>query len=314
MAEKSMEEEIDGTRSWQDDCAQETEEPKEPAKGDEAKPEEGKPEGAQEPEGGEVPKGDGEGEPEKRGEQEPKKPEDPKGDRKDYFNDGHTPQGIQKRFSEFTRKVRGLEDEVAALKAENEKLKSQKPAKSRADYANDEDWMKGVVDERVGSAVAQALSEERERVAMENSRRTFEKNEDEARSNVTDYDEVMSSDVGRLDVDKETMKYVLDSSVGPMIQYTLKKIPAVRDSFLAAPVANRLAVVRGIERRLLEIRESSKKQAQQPPKQEQPQTQPPKEETPKAPAIRAPQQAKVVPSNKLDPATCSMDEWMENGD
>lgn len=323
MAEKSMEDEVYGTETWAERKAREEGSASQPETqpGGEGGQETG---GGQPGEGGaatddKVPQGDGEkpgegnqgGEPGKGPAAEPPRGEDGP----EYGKDGHTPKGVQQRFSKMSRKIHEQDAEIASLRAQLAKLQPppQGP-KSREECANDEEWVKGVVDHGVEAAVQSALAKERERVAFENSRANFGKNEEDVRTRVPDYDEVMDSDVGNLDVDRATMKYILDSAEGPMIQYTLKKIPSVREQFLAAPVANRLAVVQGIERRLVELKEdaSKKTQAAQPqpaaqPKQQQPQRQePPK---PAAPEIRAPMDVKAPPSGAPDPATCSFEEW-----
>lgn len=319
MAEKSMEDEVYGTETWAEKKAREESAERQGGQpgGATVEPEKEQPgEGGGSPEK-KVPKG--EGEPEvgggraDEGGQEPAEPAAGDAGGPEYGKEGHTPKGVQQRFSKMSRKIHEQEAEIASLKAQVAKLQPppQGP-KSREECANDEEWVKGVVDHGVEAAVQSALAKERERVAFETSRANFGKNEDEVRSRVPDYDEVMDSDVGNLDVDRATMKYILDSAEGPMIQYTLKKIPAVREQFLAAPVANRLAVVQGIERRLVELKKdaSKKNQAAQPQPAAQPQQtqrqEPPK---PAAPEIRAPMDVKAPPSNAPDPATCSFEEW-----
>lgn len=301
MAGKSMEEEIDAIETFADAGA--PEEPKEEAPKEE-KPEEKKPE---EPETKEEP-----GKPEEKKEEVP--PEEPKEERQDYGKEGHTPKGVQQRFSEFSRQVRGLKDENAQLKAEIEKLKQAQPKeqpKGRDQFQTDEEWIDYRASLKARDMFEAMRNEEREKAEMDAARAEYFKTEEAARLKMDDFDEVMAANVN-LPVDRETFMYVMRSPQGAMIQYTLRKVEAVRNQFLAAPAEGKLAVIKGIENRLNEL--EKQKQAQPPAQQPPTPPQAPQQEPPKAPEIRMPQQARTVPARKPDPATCSMDEWMEYGD
>jgi hypothetical protein len=302
MAGKSMEEEIDAIETFADTRV--TEEPKEePPK--EERPEEAKPE--------DPPKEEPE-KPEEKREEVP--PGEPREERQDYGKEGHTPKGVQKRFSDFSRQVRGLKDENAQLKAEIEKLKQGQPKeqpKGRDQFQTDEEW----IDYRAGLKAREMFEtmkkEADERAEMDAARTEYFKAEEAARLKVDDFDDVMATQVD-LPVDKATYMYVMKSPQGAMIQYTLRKIEAVRNQFLAAPQEGKLAVIKGIENRLNEL--EKQRQAQPPAQQATPPAPPqvPAQEPPRAPEIREPQPPRTVPARRLDPATCSMDEWMENGD
>lgn len=299
MAEKSMEEEIDAIETFAD-----TSVPEEPGKEQpkDEMPEEAKPE--------EPPKEE-QGKPVETKEEVP--PEEPKEGRQDYGKDGHTPKGVQQRFSEFSRQVRGLRDENAQLKAEIEKLKAAQPKeqpRGRDQFATDEEWIDHVAGIKAQQIVEQAMARERENAEMESARKEYLKSEDEARLKVDDFDEVMSTQVN-LPVDRETFLHVMKSPRGAMVMYTLRKIEAVRNQFLAAPKEGKLAVIKNIEKRLEEIeKQPAPRQQATPPAQPQA----PVQEQPKAPEIRQPQQPRSVAPRRPDPATCSMDEWMEFGD
>ena len=324
MADKSMEEEIDALETFSGKMTEDRPEepPKEDPK-DEPKKEEVPPEAKPEEPPAEEPVGDGgdqdkdkvpedkpgtpDGQPEER-------PDKPKDDRNDFGKDGHTPKGVQQRFSEFSRQVRGLKEENASLRAEIEELKKSRPKeqpKGRDQFATDEEWVNHVAGIKAAEIVAQKMAEASEREEIKSAEREFEKSEEAARTKFQDYDDVMSSEVN-LPVDRDTYMYVMRSPKGAEIQYTLRKIEAVRNGFLAAPNEGKLAFIKGIEQRLYQI---EKQQKEQPPAKPQdvPPAQPPKETQP-TPNIRQPQSPRAVPSRRPDPATCSMDEWMEYGD
>lgn len=316
MAEKSMEEEIDALETFSGTIPEDRPEepPKEEPKKEEVPPETKPEDGAEDKGGQETDRKPDEahGNPEGKPEERPEKPEE---DRKDFGKDGHTPKGVQQRFSEFSRQVRGLKEENASLRAEIEELKKSKPKeqpKGRDQFATDEEWINHLAGVRAEEIVAQKMAEAREQEELKSAKSEFAKSEESARARLQDYDEVMSTEFN-LPVDRETYMYVMRSPKGAEINYTLRKIESVRNGLMAAPKEGKLAYIKGIERHLYEI---EKQQKEQPPARqpEIPPAQPPAKEPTPAPVIRQPQPVRAVPSRRPDPATCPMEEWMEYGD
>ncbi len=305
---KSMEEEIDGL-DLEKNFTGETEEvkeetPKEPEH-KEHEPDAGKPE---EPKGAED-KADGE--------PERKEPEQKGSDQ--FGVKGHTPKGVQERINALSRSNREQKEQIARLTAQLESFRKDlpKPAeKTRDDFATDEEWIDYRAERKAREMVEKMRSDEIENYEIEQAHDSFRKSEEDARTKLIDYDDVMSMDVN-LPVDRDTYLYVNRSPMGAMVLYTLKKVDAVRNQFLMTPDAGKLAFVKQVEERIRQISEQSaqQRQQQQPPQTTtvpQAQDAPPPAQ-PKA-ALKAPMETRHVVARGLDPATCSMDEWMENGD
>lgn len=303
---KDMEEEIDGLDLEKGYTGEKEHVEAEPRKEPESK------EPGQEPDGAkETPK------------EEPEKPEDggkgdgQKGpDSKDQFGvKGHTPKGVQERINELSRSNRELREQNARILAELEGFRKGLPKpkeKTRDDFANDEEWIDYRAEKKAREMVEKMRSDEIENYEIEQAEDSFRKSEEDARGRLDDYDYVMSMDVN-LPVDRDTYMYVRKSPLGADVLYALKKIETVRNQFLMTPDAGKIAFVKQVEERIRQIREkpAQTQTPQQVPAQAQPPQQP---QPPAAPAIRQPQEARHPVSRGLDPATCSMQEWMDNGD
>lgn len=309
---KSMEEEIDGLdlegnftgeKETVEDTPKGTEE-KEPEKQKEPVAEGDA--GKEPPEGGAKPK-----------EPEPKEPEQKGSDQ--FGVKGHTPKGVQERINALSRSNRELKEQNARILAELESFRKGLPQpkeKTRDDFATDEEWIDYRAERKAREMVESMRTKEREESEMREAETSFRKSEEDARKRLDDYDDVMSMDVN-LPVDRDTYLYVNRSPMGAMVLYTLKKVDAVRNQFLMTPEAGKLAFVKQVEERIRQISEQSAQQRQQqPPPQTtavpQAQDAPPPAQ-PKA-ALKAPMETRHGVARGLDPATCSMDEWMENGD
>lgn len=219
---------------------------------------------------------------------------------KDGFGkEGHTPKGVQQRFSEFSRKLRMEREENARLKQRLEAIEKSLPKpkeKTREDFANDEEWINHLATARAEEIISKRMAEYAEAQEQAPLEQAYAKAEDEARSRMPDYDDVMSEQVN-LPANKETYLHIKSSQYGPMIVYTLKKIEAVRNQYLATPETGRLAFVKSVENRLKEIQTKASSQTQQA-----------------KPQIRQPMVAQRTVPRRLDPSTCSMEDWMNNGD
>jgi hypothetical protein len=285
----------------------------------------------------ETPKGTEEKEPEKQKKPEPDagKPEEPKG-AEDKANDvpekkepeqkgsdqfgvkGHTPKGVQERINALSRSNRELKEQNARILAELESFRKGLPQpkeKTRDDFATDEEWIDYRAERKAREMVESMRTKEREESEMREAETSFRKSEEDARKRLDDYDDVMSMDVN-LPVDRDTYLYVNRSPMGAMVLYTLKKVDAVRNQFLMTPEAGKLAFVKQVEERIRQISEQSAQQKQQQPPQTTavpPAQAAPPPAQPKA-ALKAPMETRHGVARGLDPATCSMDEWMENGD
>lgn len=234
-----------------------------------------------------------------------------------FGNKGHTPKGVQERINDLTRSNREIKEQNARLMRELEELKKGLPQpkeKTRDDFATDEEWIDYRSELKAKAIVERERTAEKERAEMETAEANFAKTEVEAREFIPDYDEVMSREVS-IPADRASFLYAKNSPVGAMILYTLKNVDAVRNQFLMTPESGRIAFLKGVEGRLIQIRQDAEKnkgaEAQQtPPAQQTQQQEPPKP----APALKAPQQVRHPVTGRLNPATCTMDEWMENGD
>lgn len=309
---KSMEEEIDGLdlegnftgeKETVEDTPKGTEE-KEPEKPKE--PEQKGDIGKEPPDGGEKPK-----------EPEPKEPEQKGSDQ--FGVKGHTPKGVQERINALSRSNRELKEQNARILAELESFRKGLPQpkeKTRDDFATDEEWIDYRAERKAREMVEKMRSDEIENYEIEQANDSFRKSEEDARKRLYDYDDVMSMDVN-LPVDRDTYLYVRKSPLGAQILYTLKKLDSVRNQFLMTPEAGKIAFVKHVEERIRQIDEQSaqQRQQQQPPQTTavpQAKAAPPPAQ-PKA-ALKAPMETRHGVARGLDPATCSMDEWMENGD
>ncbi len=301
---KTMEEEIDGLDLEKnftgeiEDVKEET--PKEPEQ-KEPEPDAGKHEG---PEGTED-----------KAKKVPEQKEPEQKDRDPFGVKGHTPKGVQERINALSRSNREQKEQIARLTAQLESFRKDlpKPAeKTRDDFGTDEEWIDYRAEKKAREMVESMRSKEREEAEMAEAKESFSKSEEDARTKLVDYDDVMSSEVN-LPVDRDTYMYVQKSPLGATVLYTLKKIEAVRNQFLMTPDAGKIAFVKSIEERIRQIREGQPASKEQPPQAVPPQA-PPKAEEPHKPALRQPQDVRHPVSRGLDPATCSMDEWMENGD
>ena len=268
----------------------------------------------------------------KEPEQDAGKPEEPKGaddkandvpeqkepeqkDRDPFGVKGHTPKGVQERINALSRSNREQKEQIARLTAQLESFRKDlpKPAeKTRDDFGTDEEWIDYRAEKKAREMVESMRSKEREEAEMAEAKESFSKSEEDARTKLVDYDDVMSSEVN-MPVDRDTYMYVQKSPLGATVLYTLKKIEAVRNQFLMTPDAGKIAFVKSIEDRIRQIREGQPASNEQQPQAVPPQA-PPKAEEPPKPALRQPQDVRHTVSRGLDPATCSMDEWMENGD
>lgn len=308
---KTMEEEIDGldlTASFSGEGAEpsetETKQEETPAEPPKEEPKEDKPSEETKTETTEPEKG-------KEVKEPAKEPVNP------FGNKGHTPKGVQERINELTRSNREIKEQNARLMKELEELKKGLPQpkeKTRDDFATDEEWIDYRSELKAKAIVERERAAEKERAEMETAEANFAKTEVEARKFIPDYDEVMSREVS-IPADRASFLYAKNSPVGAMILYTLKNVDAVRNQFLMTPESGRIAFLKGVEGRLIQIRQDAEKnkgaEAQQtPPAQQTQQQEPPKQ----APALKAPQQVRHPVTGRLNPATCTMDEWMENGD
>lgn len=321
---KTMEDEIDGldlTASFtgnqeqdgtetRDESPKGEPDPKEPEKKEE--PGKGEPgpkgdEGKDKP-AEERPDGDGDGD---------SNPQEPPKDGK-FGVKNHTPSGVQKRINELSRSNREIKEQNARLMAELESLKKalpKEPEKTRQDFANDEEWINHLAKKQAQALFEQQRAKDLEEREIADARQSFERSEEEARRSLPDYDDVMSMQVN-LPVDRDTYMYVMKSPMGAMVQYTLKKVEAVRNQFLMTPQEGRKAFVQSIEARLNQIRsEAENKKGAAPSNNPQTATpgEPPRQE-PTAPVLKQPQDVRHPVSRVPNPATCSMDEWMEYGD
>jgi len=311
-----MEEEIDGLDLTVNYTGEKEESGQEPEdKGGKEPEEQAGPE-----KGEEGDKGDGEpedkGEPEKKDGTEPKSREDggeAKPDDKGPFGQkGHTPKGVQERINSLSRSNRELREQNEKILAELEKFKAsipKPPEKTEADFPDSKSYVNYLAEQKAREIVEAQLAKERERMEMDSLMAEYRKSEDSARKALGDYDDVVSS-VPDLKVDKDTYMYVMKSPEGAMINYTLKKVESVRNQFLMTPDAGKLAFVKGVEARLREIRQQAER-TKAAPQQTPPASTPPATQQP---MLRQPAEAKRPVSRTLNPATCSMDEWMENGD
>lgn len=245
----------------------------------------------------------------------PDKKEPEQKDRDPFGVKGHTPKGVQERINALSRSNREQKEQIARLTAQLESFRKDlpKPAeKTRDDFGTDEEWIDYRAEKKARELVESMRSKEREEAEMAEAKESFSKSEEDARAKLMDYDDVMSSEVN-LPVDRDTYMYVQKSPLGATVLYTLKKIEAVRNQFLMTPDAGKIAYVKMIEDRIRQVREGQPSRNEQPPQAVPPQA-PPKAEEPPKPALRQPQDVRHPVSRGLDPATCSMDEWMENGD
>lgn len=308
---QTMEEEIDGldlTNGFTGGEEPQETEVKEEPKNDEPKAEqEVKPE--------EPPKGPGNGE----GGESPK--EEPKDGPKDPFGvKNHTPKGVQERINELSRSNREKNEQIASLKREVEALKKsmpRPPEKTRDDFANDEEWINHLAGKRAKEMFEQETAKWREERELREANESYAKSEEGARTLIPDYDDVMSREVN-LPVDRETYMYVMKSPLGAMVNYTLRKVEAVRNQFLMTPDAGKLAFIKGVEERLRAIQsETGKQKADTPPQPQQaPQPQAVPQQEPK-PALRTPQDVRHPVSRKLnasDMSEAAVDEWVNSPD
>lgn len=308
---KTMEEEIDGldlTASFSGEGAEpsetETKPEETPAEPPKEEPKEEKPSEETNTETTEPDKG-------KEVKEPAKEPVNP------FGNKGHTPKGVQERINDLTRSNREIKEQNARLMRELEELKKGLPQpkeKTRDECANDEEWIDYRAELKAKAIIERERAAEKERAEMETAEANFVKTEDEARKFIPDYDEVMSKEVS-IPADRASFLYAKNSPVGAMILYTLKNVDAVRNQFLMTPESGRIAFLKGVEGRLIQIRQDAENkkgaEAQQnPPAQQTQQQEPPKQ----TPALKAPQQVRHPVTGRLNPATCTMDEWMENGD
>ena len=306
----TMEEEIDGldlTKNFTGQAEQEPEQSQEtPAEKPEEKPEE-RPE---------KPKDVGEAEkpaenPGEGGAQDASEP--PK---EQFGQKGHTPKGVQERINELSRGLREQKEQNAMLKAELEKFRKaipEEPEKGRDAFSTDEEWVDYRAEKKARAMFERMRAEERERAETEEANAAFAKSEESARNELPDYDSVMGTQVN-LPVDRETYMYTMKSPMGAMVMYTLKKVDAVRNQFLMTPQEGRLAFVKSVEERLKQIKSEAEKTKGVTPQNNPPAAPAEQPPAPEKPALKAPQEVKRPVSRRLDPATCSMDEWMENGD
>ena len=248
-------------------------------------------------------------------EEKPDEPEvkdpDPK-DKGPFGVKGHTPEGVQRRINELSRSNREQKEQIARLTAELEGFKKQLPQqkeKTRDEFATDEEWIDYRAEIKARGMFESMRTKERDEAELAEAKAAFAKSEEDARTRLFDYDDVMSKDVN-IPVDRDTYMYVNRSPLGADILYTLKKIESVRNQFLMTPEAGKIAFVKQVEERIRQIREGQP--AQTP--QQAPAEVPPKATKPPKPALRQPQEVRQPVSRAINPATCSMEEWMENGD
>lgn len=307
-----MEEEIDKVKTW----AEENVQPDDTDDKPEEKPSEGEGDNPEEkPLEGENDAGEGhEG-------SEGEKPEDKKADEgegaKGFGVEGHTPKGVQERINELSRGRREDRETIARLQAEIEALKKEAPKpkeKDRNDFANDEEWINYISQKKATEMFNKNIAEWEFKKEMEQATPLMKQREEEARKSIPDFDDVMSQPVD-LPVDRDTFLYVAKSEKSAMINYSLRKVPSLRQQFINTPVENRLEFVKGVEKRLLQIDaevEEKKKAAAEASK--------------KAPAVaeneirlhqgdlRQPMDVRHKDNKRLDPATCSMQDWMDRED
>lgn len=299
-----MEEEIDKLSTWADENVQpeDTDDKPEETPAKEEKPEEKPLEG--EKDADEPPADEGD------------KPEDRKEGEgsiaKGFGVEGHTPKGVQERINELSRGRREDRETIAALKAEIETLKKGQPQpkeKDRNDFASDEEWVNYLAEKKATEMFNKNMQEWQFNREMAECQESIKVQEDEARKSLPDFDDVMARKVD-LPVDQETYRYVMKSNKSAKIQYSLRKIESLRQQFINTPVEQRLNFIKGVEQRLVKIDEEVAAKQKSAPEQK-PQNVPPAQ--PQG-TMKQPMEVRRTQSTRPDPATCSMDEWMEYGD
>lgn len=257
------------------------------------------------------------------GQQEPPKEEPPKeepengegengeGNKKDDFGkEGHTPKGVQQRINELSRGRREDRETISRLQSELDAIKKAQPQpkeKDRNDFANDEEWVNYVAEKRSEEMFNKRIADWEFNKEMEFARPMMKQREEEARTKLNDFDEVMSRQVD-LPVDRNTYLYVAQSRYSALINYSLRKVEGLRNSFINAPIEKRIDVIKGIEANLERIDEEIKKKASQP---QEPAPAKAPNEVILQPGLRGPADVKHKTTTRLDPATCSMQEWMD---
>ena len=240
---------------------------------------------------------------------------EPETKEKDLFGvKGHTPRGVQERINSLSRSNRELKEQNARILAELESFRNRipnPPEKTRDSFATDEEWIDYRAGLKASEMVESMMAKEREGTELAEAEASFRKSEEDARGKLDDYDDVMSMEVNLPLVDRDLFLYVKKSPLGADILYTLKKIETVRNQFLMTPETGKLAFIKSVEARIRQIREGQSAQTTTTP---QATPEPNAAEPPKQPAIRQPKEVRHPVIRGLDPATCSMEEWMENGD
>lgn len=222
---------------------------------------------------------------------------------------GHTPKGVQERFNELSRSNREIKEENARLKRELEEIRKampKPPEKKKEDFASEEEWVSHLAKKQAMEIVEAERAKDREEAEIRDACNAYSGREGDARKLFADYDEVMSADVQLPGVDREAYLYVMKSPLGPMVNYTLRKVDAVRSQFMMTPDSGKLDFLKGVEGRLRELMSRTPEKA---PNGNAGQG----GDKPKA-AIRQPQEVRHQVSRSPNPATCSMQEWMDFGD
>lgn len=229
-------------------------------------------------------------------------------DRDPFGVKGHTPKGVQERFNELSRSNREIKEENARLKRELEEIRKaipKPPEKKKEDFASEEEWVSHLAKRQAMEIVEAERAKDREDAEIREACAAYSGREGDARKLFQDYDEVMSADVQLPGVDRDAYLYVMRSPLGPMVNYTLRKVAAVRSQFMMTPDPGKLDFLKGVECRLREIMSS---QPANPPKGR------PHEAEKAGTSIRQPQEVRHQVSRSPNPATCSMQEWMDFGD
>jgi len=232
------------------------------------------------------------------------------GKKDDFGKEGHTPKGVQQRINELSRGRREDRETISRLQAELDAIKKSQPQpkeKDRNDFANDEEWINHLAEKRSNEMFDKRIADWEFNKEMEFARPMMKQREDEARTKLNDFDEVMSRQVD-LPVDRNTYLYVAQSRHSALINYSLRKVEGLRNSFINAPIEKRIDVIKGIEANLDRIDEEIKKKASQP---QEPAPAKAPNEVILQPGLRGPADVKHKTTTRLDPATCSMQEWMD---
>jgi hypothetical protein len=184
---------------------------------------------------------------------------------------GKKPSGFQRRMAKFEAAIETLNAERDYWKQQalgaTKQPAPQEAAKTRLDFASDDDWIEHRLTQERQRLVQEAQQAASQTMQQQQLVQTYQQRVEAVKKDLPDWDNVFreAQDEG-LTLPTDAVEFCLDSDVGPKIAYHLAKNPDEYDRIISMSPAKRLAHLGKLEDRLSTKVEPVKRVSQAPAK------------------------------------------------